>query len=112
MRDFVAVTELGEIRLSTRARCARRAALKVATAGDTLAHILDPQLNKLHSYACGMRELKQEEQTQFTQAHSIKRKPIASKVGYTPVSNRVVYDALHWGEDQKRSLTEAVRRVT
>tara|TARA_B110000037_G_scaffold165422_1_gene187121 strand:+ start:965 stop:1303 length:339 start_codon:yes stop_codon:yes gene_type:complete len=111
MRDFVAVTEDGNIRLATKARCARRAALKIATAGDPVAYVLDPLLNKLHCYSCGTRELKEEEKTSFTASHRILHKPVAQKTGYTPVSRTVSYDALCWETPQREAVAEALRRI-
>jgi len=111
MREFVAVTTEGDIRLATKARCARRAALKIATAGDPVAYILDPLLGKLHCYSCGTRELKAEEKTAFTATHRILHKPVVTKAGYTPVSRTVSYDALHWETPQREAIAEAVRRI-
>lgn len=82
MRTFLQLDTDGRMLAKTKARSARRAGLKMTPRDDTLVHVLDVDLLKLHSYYRGTRELRNEEKTEWSSAHNIQFKPVASKAAY------------------------------
>ena len=79
------------------ARDARRSALKWASRGYVDIYVIDNELMKMHVYKGGMREIKDEEKTDFTEKHNICRKPDVEKTAYIklhPGMNLADYDEM------------------
>ena len=105
MREFYHVDEDASTISKISARDARRAALKVATKGFETAHIVDPQMIKLHIYYCSMRELNDSEKTEFSEKHKIVSKPAVSKAFYSRIPVQDVPPFNAWNSSNAMSIT-------
>lgn len=71
------------------ARDARRAAMKMASRGYEIVTIIDPQLRKVHKYQCTLREMRDNETTDFTRKHNISKKAQTNKLAYARIPHGI-----------------------